>query len=84
MLRAILPGQAPGGKTCHQTSQELLPTKLSPGRFHDGPVVRRSALVGHEVYTIGGRDLRRETVGDSGTKPLNIMLLFIPLVRGPS
>jgi hypothetical protein len=50
MLRVIPSGEISCRKTSHQASENLLPTKLPPHGFHDGPFVRRFALVGHEVH----------------------------------
>ena len=50
VLRVIYPGELPRRKTSHQASEKLLQAKIPPGRFYDGPVVRGSALVGHEVH----------------------------------
>ena len=50
MLRVVPPGQISIRKGAHKTSEKLMPSKVLPGRFYDGPVVRCFTVVGHEVH----------------------------------
>jgi hypothetical protein len=77
VFQVIPTSEISGRKPGHQSSENFILTMLSPGRFHDGPVVRRLLLL---AKCIDGHDQHRGIVNERGVRPLSIVGLLISLV----
>jgi hypothetical protein len=77
VFQVIPTSEISGRKPGHQSSENFILTMLSPGRFHDGPVVCRLLLL---AKCIDGHDQHRGIVNERGVRPLSIVGLLISLV----